>query len=138
MSLRILTTGGTFDKRYDPITGQLGFAASAAPDLLERARLAEAVTLEALMALDSLDMTDAHRQTILAACRASAESRIVILHGTDTLVETARVLGAARLPATIVLTGAMVRPRSTARTHSSISALPAPAHTRCPRASGWP
>ena len=62
MSLRILTTGGTFDKRYDPITGQLGFAASAAPDLLERARLAEAVTLEALMALDSLDMTDTHRQ----------------------------------------------------------------------------
>ena len=108
MSLRILTTGGTFDKRYDPITGQLGFAASAAPDLVQRARLAEAVTLEALMALDSLDMTDAHRQTILAACRASAESRIVILHGTDTLVETARVLGAARLPATIVLTGAMV------------------------------
>ena len=108
MSLRIITTGGTFDKRYDPIAGQLGFAGSTLPQLLARARLAEPATLEPLMALDSLEMTETHRQAVLAACRASAEHRIVIVHGTDTMVDTARVLGEARLSATIVLTGAMV------------------------------
>ena len=108
MSLRILTTGGTFDKHYDPLTGQLGFAHSQLAPLLDAARLAEPVVLEPLMAIDSLDMTDTHRQTILAACRASPEPRIVIIHGTDTMADTAAVLAAARLPATIVLTGAMV------------------------------
>jgi L-asparaginase len=111
MSLRIITTGGTFDKHYEPITGQLGFAESTLPQLLARARVAEPALLEPLMAIDSLEMTDAHREAILAACRASAEHRIVIIHGTDTLTDTARVLAAANLPATIVLTGAMVPAR---------------------------
>ena len=96
MSLRILTTGGTFDKRYDPITGQLGFAASAAPDLVQRARLAEPVTLEALMALDSLDMTDADRALIVERCREAREARILITHGTDTMAATAAALAACR------------------------------------------
>jgi L-asparaginase len=108
MSLRIITTGGTFDKHYDPIAGQLGFAESTLPRLLARVRLAEPATLEPLMAIDSLEMTDAHRQAILAACRKSTDEAIVIIHGTDTLTDTARVLATADLPATIVLTGAMV------------------------------
>ncbi len=108
MSLRIISTGGTFDKHYDPISGQLVFADSRLPALLGRARLAEPPVLEPLMAIDSLEMTDAHRQAVLAACRASPEHRIVIIHGTDTMVDTARVLGEARLSATIVLAGAMV------------------------------
>ncbi len=108
MILRIIATGGTFDKQYDPLTGQLVFGESAIPSALARARITVPWQFEALMAIDSLDMLDSHRQQILAACERSAETRIVIVHGTDTLRETAEVLGQAQLPKTIVLTGAMV------------------------------
>ena len=108
MPLRLLTTGGTFDKHYDPLTGQLVFADSHVQQCLAQARYDSPPVVQALMAIDSLDMTDLHRQQILAACRESPERQIVIIHGTDTLVETAAVLGSARLEATIVLTGAMV------------------------------
>lgn len=108
MSLRIIATGGTFDKHYDPIAGTLGFAESVLPDALKRARLTEACAFEPLMAIDSLDMQDQHREQILAACKRAAESRIVIVHGTDTMRETAAVIAGAQLPKTIVLTGAMV------------------------------
>ena len=107
-AVRILATGGTFDKHYDPIAGQLAFAESHLPALLASARCAPAVQVEVAMLLDSLDMTDAHRQELLARCRAASEPAIVIVHGTDTMTDTARVLGQARLAATIVLTGAMV------------------------------
>jgi L-asparaginase len=53
-------------------------------------------------------MGDAHRQQVLAACRAAPEQALVVVHGTDTMVETAALLGQAALPGTIVLTGAMV------------------------------
>jgi len=108
MTLRIIATGGTFDKRYDPITGQLVFVDSVLPEALERARLTDPTTFEPLMAIDSLDMNDTHRAQILSACERSAEQKIVIIHGTDTMRETARVLGEAGLQKTIVLTGAMV------------------------------
>lgn len=108
MALRIIATGGTFDKQYDPLTGNLVFRDSVLPAALERARLTEPTTFEALLALDSLDMQDAHREQIRAACERSAESQIVIVHGTDTMRETAEVLGRAGLDKTIVLTGAMV------------------------------
>lgn len=108
MPLRILVTGGTFDKRYDPITGALGFGESQVPSIVERARLAGEVAVEVVMLIDSLEMLDGHRQQVLDACRASPEASIVVVHGTDTMVETAAVLGAAGLPKTIVLTGAMV------------------------------
>nr|ABI15626.1 asparaginase [consortium cosmid clone pGZ1] len=107
MNLRILATGGTFDKRYDPERGTLGFGESHLPAILERARVA-AVPVEIVMLIDSLDMVDAHRQRVLEACRAAPESSLVVVHGTDTMVETAAVLGSAALPKTIVLTGAMV------------------------------
>ena len=108
MSLRIIATGGTFDKHYDPLAGNLTFRDSVLPEALNRARLTLPVTFEALLALDSLDMQDGHRQQIREACERSAEERIVIVHGTDTMPETAQVLGQAALKKTIVLTGAMV------------------------------
>ena len=108
MSLRIIATGGTFDKHYDPLAGNLTFRDSVLPEALDRARLTLPVTFEALLALDSLDMQDRHRQQIREACERSAEERILIVHGTDTMPETAQVLGQAALKKTIVLTGAMV------------------------------
>ena len=108
MKLRIIATGGTFDKHYDPLTGNLYFRDSVLPAALQRARIAEDCVFEPLLALDSLDMQDEHRQQVLQACRYSAQSQIVVVHGTDTLRETAAVLGRAQLDKTIVLTGAMV------------------------------
>ncbi len=108
MSLRIIATGGTFDKHYNPLDGSLGFGDSVLPDALTRARLAEPCAFQPLMAIDSLDMQDHHRQHILAACQSAPESRIVIVHGTDTMRETAAVIANAQLAKTIVLTGAMV------------------------------
>ena len=108
MSLRILASGGTFDKHYDELTGVLGFGASHLPAAIARARITVAVALEQLPLIDSLDMVNADRERVLARCRAATEQAIVIIHGTDTMRETAAVLGAAGLQQTIVLTGAMI------------------------------
>ena len=108
MTLRIIATGGTFDKHYDEIAGQLGFASSHLPAVIARARLTVPATLEELPLLDSLDMQDIDRRRVLASCDRSEENAIVIIHGTDTMQDTARVLGAAQLAKTIVLTGAMI------------------------------
>ncbi len=108
MTLRILVTGGTFDKQYDPIKGTLSFAGSHLPQVIARARLTVPLQLEELFLLDSLDMQDNDRAQICAACQRANEMGIVIIHGTDTMRETAEVLGNAQLAKTIVLTGAMV------------------------------
>jgi len=108
MSLRIIATGGTFDKHYDEITGSLGFAAGHLAQAIRRARITVPTTLEELPFLDSLDMGVADRERILEACIASEEAQIVIVHGTDTMRETAEVLGLQKLGKTIVLTGAMI------------------------------
>jgi L-asparaginase len=108
MNLRLIATGGTFDKRYDPLTGTLVFRESAAPDMLRRARVTANVAFEQLPPLDSLDMGDVDRHRILTSCRHATEAQIVVLHGTDTMQDTATVLGNAGLKKTIVLTGAMV------------------------------
>lgn len=108
MSLRLIATGGTFDKRYDPITGTLRFETTQLDEIARRARLAGPVAIETLMQIDSLEMTDTHRARLLEACRASPEDRIVVVHGTDRMVESAQWLSPARLPRCIVLTGAVV------------------------------
>lgn len=108
MTLRIIATGGTFDKHYDEISGQLTFTDSHLPQALLRARITIPVALETLPLLDSLDMQNSDRLRILEACRAAVEKAIVIIHGTDTMRETAQVLGAAALDQAIVLTGAMI------------------------------
>lgn len=108
MSIRIVATGGTFDKHYDAVKGVLGFDKTHLPQVLAQARITLPVTVEELMLLDSLDMQDSDRARILQACTQAQEACIVILHGTDTMRETAEVLGRARLDKTIVLTGAMI------------------------------
>ncbi|HEX8605752.1 MAG TPA: asparaginase domain-containing protein [Pseudoduganella sp.] len=108
MTLRIIATGGTFDKHYNELNGTLGFADSHLPAAIARARITAPVELELLPLLDSLDMGDADRARVLAACQAATERAIVIVHGTDTMKETAAVLGPAVLDKTIVFTGAMI------------------------------
>lgn len=106
--LRLLVTGGTFDKQYDELNGTLAFGQTHVQDVLARGRCRVDLAVEVLMLKDSLDLTDDDRARIVAAARASAERRIVITHGTDTMVESARALAGAALGKTIVLTGAMV------------------------------
>lgn len=106
--LRLIATGGTFDKHYDEISGTLGFGASHLADAVARARLTIPLVLEELPLMDSLDMQEADRQRILQSCEAAIETSIVIVHGTDTMAHTAATLGTAALPKTIVLTGAMI------------------------------
>ena len=109
--IRIVVTGGTFDKQYDELKGALSFTATHLPEMLRLGRSRVEVAVDTLMMIDSLDMTPADRARIVERCREAAEPRIVITHGTDTMVETANALATAA-PAlankTIVLTGAMV------------------------------
>jgi L-asparaginase len=108
MAIRLFITGGTFDKTYDEISGRLDFRDTHVHEMLRLGRCRLDVAVRTLMMVDSLEMTDADRQVVLQNCRRAAEERIVVTHGTDTMTDTARVLGAAALPKTIVLTGAMV------------------------------
>jgi len=110
MSIRILVIGWTFDKEYDELTGSLHFEDTHVNDMLERGRCLLDVKVRTVMMVDSLEMTDADRAAIAKRCREASEDRIVVTHGTDTMVETAAVLASeAPLKAkTIVLTGAMV------------------------------
>jgi len=109
MPIRILITGGTFDKEYDELTGRLYFLDTHVPEMLRRGRARLDLQIETLMMIDSLDLDDAGRQRIVKRCAGCNERQIVITHGTDTMVETARALAAAGLAdRTIVLTGAMV------------------------------
>ena len=106
--IRIFVTGGTFDKQYDELRGALAFGDTHLPEMLRLGRCRVDVDVRTLMMIDSLDMTDADRLSIVDACRDAAESRILVTHGTDTMVDTARALGTAVSGKTIVLTGAMV------------------------------
>jgi L-asparaginase len=106
--IAILVTGGTFDKQYNELAGTLTFKETHVPEMLRLGRCRVDVAVRQLMMIDSLEMTDADRRSIADACLASAESRIVITHGTDTMVDTARTLAGTMEGKTIVLTGAMV------------------------------
>jgi len=107
-TLRVIACGGTFDKHYDELSGELGFAASHLPAILQRARVDHDYLCSILPLQDSLDMQDSDRQRVLDACRSASENALVIVHGTDTMTATADVLRAAGLAKTIVLTGAMI------------------------------
>jgi L-asparaginase len=108
MHIRILVTGGTFDKEYDELTGRLFFRRTHVEEMLRRGRCRLDVAIETVMMIDSLDLDDEGRGRIVERCGAASEREIVVTHGTDTMVETARSLAAAALDKTIVLTGAMV------------------------------
>jgi L-asparaginase/archaeal Glu-tRNAGln amidotransferase subunit D len=106
--IRIIVTGGTFDKAYDEIRGELTFKDSHLPEILKLTRVTLPVEIEQNQLIDSLNMQDVNRRAVLEACERAAEERIIVTHGTDTMSETACVLGRAGLDKTIVLTGAMV------------------------------
>jgi L-asparaginase len=109
MAIRILVTGGTFDKEYDELTGKLFFRDTHVQEMLRLGRARLPLSVETVMMIDSLDMDDRGRAAIVERCRAAPEHGIVVTHGTDTMVETAAALAAADLAGrTIVLTGAMV------------------------------
>jgi L-asparaginase len=109
MSIRILVTGGTFDKEYDELTGRLFFRDTHLPEMLRLGRCRLDVAIETVMMIDSLDLDDSGRAAIVARARESDETAIVVTHGTDTMVQTARALAEAHIASkTIVLTGAMV------------------------------
>jgi L-asparaginase len=108
MAIRIFVTGGTFDKKYDEISGRLLFKETHVVEMLRLGRSRVDVAVTTLMMIDSLDMRDGERALIVERCRATAEDRIVVTHGTDTMVETAAALAAGVTDKTIILTGAMV------------------------------
>jgi L-asparaginase len=108
MDIQIFVTGGTFDKEYNEISGELFFKQTHLPDMLRLGRCRLEVEIEVLMMIDSLQMTDAGRRLILERCLSTPHTRIVITHGTDTMEETAAALGRGISGKTVVLTGAMV------------------------------
>lgn len=108
MAIRILVTGGTFDKDYDMLSGKLTFSETHVPEILRAGRCTVDYTIRTLMLIDSLDMTDADRAIIARNCAECDEEDILITHGTDTITQTARYLAELKLDKTIVLTGAMI------------------------------
>jgi len=108
MAIKILVTGGTFDKEYDEINGRLYFKNTHLPELIELGRCKLDIEVRTIMMVDSLDMTEEDRQMILNYCVKSTEEQIIITHGTDTMETTAKVLGEAQLEKTIILTGALI------------------------------
>jgi len=108
MKIRFLVTGGTFDKEYNELTGALFFKDTHVREMLRLGRCSLDLELRTLMMIDSLEMTGLDREVILKSCAESAEERIVVSHGTDTMAETARYLGERIRDKTVVLTGAMV------------------------------
>jgi L-asparaginase len=108
MSIRIFITGGTFDKEYNELNGELYFKDTHMEELLQKGRCKLPVNITTLMMIDSLEMTADHRAQIAHECQTCEEDKIVITHGTDTMAETARVLANIVQGKTIVLTGAMI------------------------------
>ena len=109
--IRVFVTGGTFDKEYNELRGALAFKDTHVPEMLRLGRCRVPVSIRTLMMIDSLDMTQADRTLIVDQCRQAREPRVLITHGTDTMVDTARALAAAFArdsTKTIVLTGAMI------------------------------
>ncbi len=108
MNIAVFVTGGTFDKEYNELNGELFFQKTHVPEMLKLARSRVATRVKTLMMKDSLVMTDADRAKIARACMQAKEKRIVVTHGTDTMELTARYLASRVTGKTIVLTGAMV------------------------------
>ena len=108
MKVRLLITGGTIDKVYNQSNGELEFDKTHFPEMVKRSRVEVDLTLEEIMLLDSLDMVDKERDIIVNSCMSCEEDFILITHGTDTMCDTARLIGESNIDKTIVLFGAMV------------------------------
>jgi L-asparaginase len=108
MQIRLFITGGTFDKEYNELNGKLFFEDTHVPEMLDLGRCKLDVNIRTLMMIDSLEMSDEDRDIIAHNCVQCDEEKIVITHGTDTMVETAKILAEKITDKTIVLTGAMI------------------------------
>lgn len=108
MSIRILVTGGTFDKEYDEINGKLDFEETHVPEMLKLGRCTVPIEVRTIMMVDSLEMTEADRAVIVHNIKTVPEPQIVITHGTDTMAETAAYIAKEKIDKTIILTGAMI------------------------------
>ena len=106
--IKIFVTGGTFDKEYNELNGELYFKETHLHEMLELGRSQLKVDIETIMMKDSLEMSKNNRNTIVQKCLESDENQILITHGTDTMVETAKLLAEKITTKTIVLTGAMI------------------------------
>ena len=107
-NIKVFVTGGTFDKEYNEISGELLFNNSHIQNMLKLGRSRLDLQIRTLMMIDSMDMTNEDREIIVNNCISTPENKIIITHGTDTMVETASLLGNRIKNKTIVLTGAMV------------------------------
>lgn len=108
MKIKLFITGGTIDKNYNELTGELDYKETHIERMLEQARCRADLETEELMLVDSLDMTDSQRQEIVQVCNGTNNDRIVITHGTDTIVETAQLLANNVQDKTVVISGSMV------------------------------
>ncbi len=106
--IQVYVTGGTFDKEYNFITGELYFKDTHLNSMFERGRCTLDIDVKTLMMVDSLEMSDADREIISYTCKNAKVDKIIITHGTDTMVKTATYLAAANIDKTIVITGAMI------------------------------
>ena len=107
--VQVFITGGTFDKEYNFITGELFFRDTHLKEMFERGRCTIDIDIKTLMMIDSLEMTPEDREIILHNCRKTKHNKILVTHGTDRMVDTAKALAGANISdKTIVLTGAMV------------------------------
>jgi L-asparaginase len=106
--IQVFVTGGTFDKDYNYISGQLYFKDTHLPRMFERGRCTLDINVKTLMMVDSMEMTDEDREIIKHNCRRSNSDKILITHGTDRIVKTALLLDEAKLDKTIVIMGAMI------------------------------
>ena len=106
--IQVFITGGTFDKEYNFITGELFFKDTHLKEMFERGRCTLDIDIKTLMMVDSLEMTDEDRSIVIHNCKKTQSNHILITHGTDRMVATATALAAEKIPKTIVLTGAMI------------------------------
>jgi len=106
--ISLFTTGGTLDKQYNEYEGQLGFSKTSIHGIIKNSRITLDINIEELMLVDSLDMSCLERERIVKACVICKTDKIVITHGTDTMVETAREIAQKKINKTIILTGAMI------------------------------
>ena len=108
MQVRLMITGGTIDKVYNQSNGELEFDKTHFPEMIKRSRIEVNIIPQELTLIDSLDMVDSDRNLILESCEKCDEQFILITHGTDTMCDTAKLLGERDMKKTIVLFGSMV------------------------------
>lgn len=107
--IQVFVTGGTFDKEYNYITGELYFQDTHLSEMFTLGRCSVDIDIRTLMMVDSLEMREEDRALIIHSCARNPSNQILLTHGTDRMVETAQYLAKAKIEGkTIVLTGAMI------------------------------